>query len=284
MSTVESSAPDNRLPRTILRPSHGWRGIDFKELWRYRELVYFLIWRDIKVRYKQTLLGAGWAIIQPFLTMIVFSFFFGQWAGIPTDNVPQPIFYFAGLLPWQFFQSSVSKAGVSLVSGRNLITKVYFPRMAVPLAPVIASLVDFCIAFVVLIGMMVYFHVKVTSAIWTLPAFLLLALITALGVGLWLAALNVAYRDVGYVIPFFLQIWFFLSPVVYSTTILPEAIQLFYGLNPMAGVVQGFRWAVVGVGQPSTSALMGSIGVAVFLLISGAIYFRRMERTFADVV
>jgi len=272
------------LPLTVLKPSSGWRAVNFKELWRYRELVYFLIWRDIKVRYKQTMLGATWAVIQPFMTMVVFSLFFGQWAGLPTDDIPAPVFYYAGILPWQLFQNSVSKAGMSLVSGRNLITKVYFPRLAVPLAPVVASCVDFVLAFIVLLGIMLYYGVRPTSAIWTLPLFLLLTLVTALGVGLWLAALNVAYRDIGYVIPYFLQVWFYISPVVYSTSIIPERFAILYGLNPMAGVVQGFRWAVVGVGQPPTSALLISVGVAILLLATGTLYFRRMERTFADIV
>jgi lipopolysaccharide transport system permease protein len=259
-------------------------GIDFKELWRYRELLYFLIWRDIKVRYKQSLLGAAWAIIQPLLTMIIFTIFFGQWAGIPTDDIPQPIFYFAGILPWQFFQSGVSKSGTSLVASRNLITKVYFPRIAVPIAPIIAGLLDFALAFLILIGLMIYYGVHLTSAIWTLPLYLLLALLTAMGVGLWLAGLNVTYRDVGYVIPFLLQVWFFLSPIVYSSNIVPEALRPYYGLNPMAGVVQGFRWAILGAGKPATEDLIASIAVALFVLLSGIMYFKRMERTFADVV
>ena len=271
-------------PLTLIRPSRGWLGVDFRELWRYRELLYFLIWRDIKVRYKQSLLGAAWAILQPFLTMVIFSIFFGRWAGIPTDDLPQPIFYFAGILPWQLFQSGVSKAGTSLVASRNLITKVYFPRLAVPIAPVIAALVDFFLAFVVLIGMMIFYGIAPTKAVWTLPLFLLLALISTLGVGIWLAALNVNYRDIGYVIPFLLQVWFFLSPVVYSSSIVPEAIRPYYGINPMAGVVQGFRWAILGVGEPDVVSLALSTGVAFFLLFGGVLYFRRMERTFADVV
>jgi len=269
---------------TVIRPSRGWMGVNIRELWLYRELLYFLIWRDIKVRYKQSVLGAAWAILQPFLTMVIFSLFFGRWAGIPTDELPQPIFYFAGILPWQLFQSGVSKAGTSLVASSNLITKVYFPRLAIPIAPVIAALVDFFLAFVVLIGMMIFYGIPLTTAIWTLPLFLILAVITAMGVGIWLAGLNVSYRDIGYIIPFLLQVWFFLSPVVYSSNIVPEAIRPFYGLNPMAGVVQGFRWAILGVGEPEMISLLASIGVSFLLLISGVFYFRRMERTFADVV
>jgi lipopolysaccharide transport system permease protein len=269
---------------TIIQPSKGWIKINFKELWRYRELFYFLVWRDIKVRYKQSLLGAAWAILQPFLTMVIFSVFFGNWAGIPTDDVAQPIFYFAGILPWQLFQSGVSKAGVSLVSSRNLITKVYFPRLTVPIAPVIAGLLDFGLAFLVLIGLMAFYGVAPTSAVWTLPLFLLLALITAIGVGLWLAGLNVTYRDIGYVIPFLMQLWFFLSPVVYSATIVPDWFKPIYALNPMVGVVSGFRWAILGVGQPDTTTLLASVGLSLLILVSGLFYFRRMEKTFADVV
>jgi lipopolysaccharide transport system permease protein len=269
---------------TIIRPSRGWMGVNIGELWRYRELLYFLIWRDIKVRYKQSVLGVAWAILQPFLTMVIFTLFFGRWAGIPTDELPQPLFYFAGLLPWQFFQSGVIKAGTSLVASSNLITKVYFPRLDIPIAPVMAALVDFFLAFLILIGMMVFYGISPKAAIWTLPLFLILALITAMGVGIWLASLNVSYRDIGYVIPFLLQVWFFLSPVVYSANIVPQAIRPYYGLNPMAGVVQGFRWAIFGVGQPEMVSLFASIGVSLLLLISGIFYFRRMERTFADIV
>lgn len=271
-------------PRTVIQPTKGWIKIDFRELWRYRELFYFLVWRDIKVRYKQSLLGAAWAILQPFLTMVIFTVFFGNWAGIPTDDVAKPVFYFAGILPWQLFQSGVSKAGTSLVASRNLITKVYFPRMTVPVAPIIAGLVDFLLAFLVLIALMVFYGVVPTSSLWTLPLFLLLALITATGVGLWLAGLNVNYRDIGYVIPFLLQVWFFLSPVVYSATIVPEWFKPFYGLNPMAGVVSGFRWAILGVGQPEPESLLTSFAISLLLLVSGVFYFRRMEKTFADVV
>ena len=284
MTITEVETRKENIPVTIIRPSRGWKGLDFNELWRYRELFYFLIWRDIKVRYKQSLLGAAWAILQPLLTMIIFTIFFGRWAGIPTDDVPQPVFYFAGILPWQLFQSGVSKAGTSLVASRNLITKIYFPRIAVPIAPIIAGLLDFGLAFLILIGLMFFYGIVPTTAIWTLPLFIFLALITAAGVGIWLAGLNVAYRDIGYIIPFLLQVWFFLSPIVYSSTIVPEPLRPYYGLNPMAGVVQGFRWAILGVGEPVVTDLVASIGVAILLLLTGIIYFKRMERTFADVV
>jgi lipopolysaccharide transport system permease protein len=269
----------------MIQPSRGWSIPDLRELWRYRELVYFLIWRDVKVRYKQTLLGAAWAILKPFLSMVVFSIIFGRLAGLSTDDVPPPLFYYSGLLAWVFFQDGVTKASNSLVSGRNLITKVYFPRLAMPLSSVVAGLVDFGLAFLVLVGLMLYYGYRPTGTVWTLPLFLLLALVTALGGGLWLAALNVSYRDIGYVTPFLVQAWLYASPVVYSASLIEgELWQVVYGLNPMAGVVQGFRWAILGVGQPPSSILFASVSVALVLLLTGAMYFRRMERTFADVV
>jgi lipopolysaccharide transport system permease protein len=270
---------------TIIKPSRGWSWLDLRELWRYRELVYFLVWRDVKVRYKQTLLGAAWAILKPFLSMVIFTIIFAGLARLETDGAPPPVFYYAGLLPWVLFQDGVTKAGNSLVTGSNLITKVYFPRIAIPLASVVAGVVDFALAFLILIGMMLYYGVVPTSAMWALPLFLILALITSLGVGLWLSALNVSYRDIGYVTPFLVQAWLYASPVVYSTSIIPEGwARIVYGLNPMAGVVQGFRWGILGGEAPTTSLLALSVGVALFLLLSGILYFRRTERTFADVV
>src|SRR3989337_2779708 len=267
--------------RTVIRPSRGWVGLNLGELWRYRELSYFLIWRDIKVRYKQTVLGAAWAILKPFLTMVIFAVIFGGLAGIPTDEVPPPLFYFAGLIPWVLFQDAVT----SLVASGQLVTKVYFPRLAIPLASVVAGVVDTALSSLVLVGMMAYFGARPTWAIWTLPLFLLLALITALGVGLWLSALHVTYRDVGYVTPFLVQVWMYASPVVYSTTLIPEGPwRIIYGLNPMAGVVQGFRWALMGVGTPPSELLLVSVTVALALLVSGLIFFRQPERSFADVV
>jgi lipopolysaccharide transport system permease protein len=270
---------------TIIKPSRGWSWLDLRELWRYRELIYFLVWRDVKVRYKQTLLGAAWAILKPFLSMVIFTVIFAGLAQLETDGAPPPVFYYAGLLPWVLFQDGVTKAGNSLVTGSNLITKVYFPRIAIPLASVVAGIVDFALAFIILIGMVIYYGVPPTSAMWALPFFLLLALITALGVGLWLSALNVSYRDVGYVTPFLVQAWLYASPVVYSTQIIPEGwARVVYGLNPMAGVVQGFRWGILGGEAPAMGLLALSAGVALFFLISGILYFRRTERTFADVV
>ncbi len=271
--------------RTVIRPSRGWSMPDLRELWRYRELIYFLTWRDVKVRYKQTLLGAAWAILKPFLTMVVFAVVFGGLARIPTDGTPAPVFYYAGLLPWVLFQDGVSKAGNSLVTGSALITKIYFPRLAIPLSAVVAGVVDFALALLVLAALMAFYQVPPGPAVWALPLFLLLALITALGAGLWLSAMNVAYRDVGYVMPFIVQAWLYASPVAYSATLIPEGPwRVLYGLNPMAGVVQGFRWAMLGSGQPSWGLLLASTFVSLLLLVSGAFYFRRMERMFADVV
>jgi lipopolysaccharide transport system permease protein len=281
MATVSGSS----APVTVIRPSKGWSWDDLVELWRYRELLFFLIWRDVKVRYKQTLLGAAWAILKPFFTMVVFTIIFGRLAEIPTDSAPAPVFYFAGLLPWILFQDGISKASTSLVTNRNLVTKVYFPRIAIPMATVVSGVVDFALAFVVLLAMMVYYRFTPAATIWLLPLFLIVALVTALGAGLWLAALNVAYRDIGYVTPFIVQAWLYASPVAYSASLIPEGWgRLAYGLNPMAGVVQGFRWVVLGVGQPQPAMLAISLAVSLLLLVTGVLYFRRMERTFADVV
>lgn len=281
--TTDGAMPSSDV--TVIKPARGWSAPRLGELWRYRELVYFLTWRDIKVRYKQTLLGAAWAILKPLLTMIIFNIIFGRLAGLSTDGAPGPIFYYSGLLPWILFQDGITKASASLVTGRNLITKVYFPRFAIPLSAVSAGAVDFGIAFLILLGMLAYYGIRLTIAFWIIPGLLLLTLICALGVGSWLAALNVTYRDIGYVTPFIVQAWLYASPVAYSTTIIPEGfLQTIYALNPMAGIVQGFRWAVLGGTPPSFSLMALSVVVSIALLISGAFYFRRMERTFADVV
>jgi lipopolysaccharide transport system permease protein len=268
----------------ILRPSRGWGSLNLGDLWKYRELIYFLTWRDIKVRYKQTVLGAAWAILQPFLSMVVFTIFFGGLLRVSSDNVPYPIFSYTALLPWGVFSKALTDAGRSLVINRNMITKVYFPRLVVPLASVLSGVVDFLIAFVVLLGMMVYFHVTPSSAVWALPFLLILALITALGVGLWLSALNVIYRDVGYVLPFLTQFWFYITPVVYSSTEVPDKWRLIYALNPMTGVVEGFRWALLNTESAPGPMVAVSAAIAVVILITGMFYFRRMERTFADMV
>jgi lipopolysaccharide transport system permease protein len=269
----------------VIRPSRGWGGLNLRELWGFRELVYFLVWRDVKVRYKQTLLGAAWAILKPFLSMIVFTVIFAGLAGLETDGVPAPIFYFAGLLPWVLFQDGVSKAGASLVTGSHLITKIYFPRVAIPLASVSAGVVDFGLALLVLGGMLAFYGAPLTAAAVYAPLFALLGIVAALGAGLWLSALNVAYRDVGYVTPFLLQAWLYASPVAYSTEIIPAGLgRTLYALNPMVGAVQGFRWAILGQGTSPAEFLLPSAAAALLLLVSGIVYFRRTERTFADIV
>jgi lipopolysaccharide transport system permease protein len=269
----------------IIRPTHGWGALNLGELWLYRELIYFLTWRDLKVRYKQTALGAAWAIIQPFLTMVVFSVFFGGLVKVASDNVPYPIFSYTALLPWGVFVKALTDAGRSLVLNRTMITKIYFPRLIVPLASVLAGVVDFAIAFVVLLGMMWWFHITPTlSALWAVPLLLLLSLITALGVGLWLSALNVVYRDIGYVLPFLTQLWFYLTPIVYPSTKVPAKWRLLYALNPMVGVVEGFRWALLNTQTAPGLMVAVSAVIAILILVSGLFYFRRMERTFADIV
>lgn len=268
----------------VIQPSRGWNPINIKELWEYRELLYFLVWRDIKVRYKQTVLGAAWAILQPFLTMIVFSIFFGQLAKLPSDGIPYPIFTYTALLPWQLFSYSVTQSAESLVSNQQLITKVYFPRLIIPIASIMSGLVDFAISFLVLLGLMLYYGITPTRAIFTLPLFLILALATALGVGLWLSVLNVRYRDVRYTIPFLMQIWLFVTPVVYSSTLIPASWRVVYGLNPMAGVVEGFRWALLGKANISLPIVIASSFIVIMLLVGGLFNFRRMEKSFADIV
>lgn len=268
----------------ILRPPKGWGALNLKDLWIYRELIYFLTWRDLKVRYKQTALGAAWAILQPFLTMVVFSIFFGGLLNVSSGDVPYPVFSYTGLLPWIMFSKALTDASRSLVVNRNMITKVYFPRMVIPLSSVLSSVVDFAIAFVILLGMMLYFQIIPTAAVWTLPLFILLALITALGIGLWLSSLNVMYRDIGYALPFLTQLWFYLTPIVYSATIVPEKWRILYALNPMVGVVEGFRWALLGTDTAPGPVVAVSSVIAIFLLTTGMFYFRRMERNFADLV
>ncbi len=275
-----------------MRPSRGWASLNLRDLWIYRELIYFLTWRDVKVRYKQTLLGASWAVLQPVLTMVVFTFFFGTLAKVATGNIPYPIFSYTGLLPWGLFSKAISDAGHSLVNNRNMITKVYFPRLVIPIGSVLGGVVDFAISFVVLIVLMIYYHAKtvggyqfnLTPAIWTLPLFLLLSIITALGVGLWLSAINVIYRDAGYIIPALTQFWLFLTPIAYPASLISAKWRLVYSLNPMAGVVEGFRWALLGQEEAPGPMIAVSAAIAVIFLVSGLFYFRRMERTFADEI
>lgn len=278
----------DELPLTLIQPQKGIAALNLRDLWNFRELIYFLTWRDIKVRYKQTLLGAGWAILQPLLQMLVFNVLFGNLAGLSTGDIPRPIFTYAALLPWNLFSTAISDASRSLVSSRNMITKVYFPRLIVPLSSILSGVVDFAIAFLILIAMMIYYGIAPTSAIWTLPLYMLLALTTALGVGLWLSALNVHYRDVRYLIPFLTQFWMLATPIAYLSSEvfnrLPDNLDWLYALNPMVGVIEGFRYALLGSELFSIDLIWVSVVVALTLLVSGLFYFRSMERTFADTV
>ena len=272
------------IPTSIIQPSVGWRSLDWNDLWKYRELLYFLSWRDIKVRYKQTVLGAAWAIIQPFFTMAVFSLFFGKLAKVPSDGIPYPLFAYAALVPWTFFANGLSQSADSLVGSANLIKKVYFPRLVIPISSVLSGLVDFVLAFVVLLGMMLYYGLVPTVNVIWLPLLLILALVTALGTGFWLSAMNVQFRDVRYTIPFLIQLWLFATPIAYPSSLLTEPWRTVYGLNPMVGVVEGFRWALLGTQTAPGAIILVSALVAVTLFVSGAFYFRRMEKTFADIV
>lgn len=283
MSTITPGA-GQAGPAIVIRRSTGWVRINWRELWDYRELLYFLAWRDVKVRYKQTVLGAAWAILQPFLTMVVFSIFFGTLAKIPSEGVPYPIFAYCALLPWQLFSHALTGSSNSLVANQQLIKRVYFPRLLIPTSAVLAGLVDFAVAFVVLVGLMVFYGIVPTAAVLTLPLFVLLAIATALAVGVWLSALNVRYRDVRYTTPFLTQFWLFVTPVAYPASLVPEPWRAILGLNPMTGVVEGFRWALLGTVQAPRTIFAISTVVVIALLVAGLYQFRRMEKTFADVV
>ncbi len=273
-------------PATVfIKPSTGIAALNLRDLWIYRELVLFMIWRDVKVRYKQTLLGMAWAVIQPLLTMIVFNFLFGKVAKVPTEGIPYPIFAYTALLPWGLFVTALNQGSRSLVAHNNMITKIYFPRLILPLSAVLSGLVDFAIAFVILIVLMIIYKVTPSvNAIWALPLFLVFAIVSALGVALWLSAFNVRYRDVNYALPFITQIWFFITPVAYSDQVISENWRLVYSLNPMAGVINGFRWSLLGAGNGPDAALWLSAAIALLILVSGLFYFRSMERTFADTI
>jgi lipopolysaccharide transport system permease protein len=278
------------VPTVIIQPSRGWISLGLRDIWAYRELLYFLVWRDVKVRYKQTILGVAWAILQPLLTMVVFTVFFGRLANVGSEGLPYPLFSFAGLLPWSLFSLGLTQSSGSLVTSANLIKKVYFPRLVIPMSSVLAAVVDFFLAFLVLLCMMAYYKVSPPVTVFLLPLLLLLAICTTLGVGIWLAALNVQYRDVRYVVPFFVQIWLFISPVILpgsrvAAELAKHGIPAWlYGLNPMAGVVEGFRWALLGGQARPLGLIAASAGVSLLILVSGMFYFRRMERVFADVV
>jgi lipopolysaccharide transport system permease protein len=278
--------PGEHTVHTVhIEPSKGWVALRLKELWEFRELLYFLTWRTVKVRYKQTLLGVAWAIIQPFFTMVVFSIFFGRLAGISSDGIPYPIFSYAAMVPWSFFAHGLTQASNSLISGSQLITKVYFPRLAMPISTILSGAVEFVLAFIVLLGMMIYYGIFPTVNVVWLPLFLLLAAVTSLGTGLWLSAMNVQFRDVRYTVPFLTQVWMFITPIVYPSSLIEQPLlRTLYGLNPMAGVIEGFRWALLGTDTQPGPIIIASSAVAVLLLVSGAYYFRRMEKTFADLV
>jgi lipopolysaccharide transport system permease protein len=272
------------VPKLVLKPRTGWQTLDLGALWRYRELLWFLAWRDIKIRYKQTVLGAGWAVIQPLFTMIVFWIFFGRLAGIQSDGSPYPVFVLCALVPWQLFAYALTQSSNSVVAEQRLITKVYFPRLIIPLASVLSGLVDFLIALGLLVVFMACYEVYPGWAILTVPLFGLLAVATALAVGLWLSALTVQYRDFRYTLPFLTQVWMFASPVAYPSSLVPEEWRAWYGLNPMAGIIEGFRWAMLGRIECPWAMLGVSVLTVSILLVGGLFYFRRMERSFADVV
>lgn len=278
-----TSAPTD-LPVLTIRPRRGWVSLGLGELWQYRELLFFLTWRDIKVRYKQTVLGVLWAILQPLLTMVVFSLFFGGLAKIPSDGLPYPIFSFAALVPWTFFANALGQSSNSLVGSASLLRKIYFPRLVIPLSSVIAGAVDFILAFGVLLVMMAFFGIAPTANVIFLPLLLVLSTTTALGVGLWLSAMNVQFRDVRYTVPFLTQLWLFATPIAYPSSLLDEKWQLVYSLNPMVGVVEGFRWALLGTETAPGPMILVSALASLVLLVSGAFYFRRLERSFADLV
>lgn len=280
--------PAESRSRLVIQPSRGLASLQLQRLWEYRELLYFLVWRDIKVRYKQTVLGVLWIVFQPVVNMVVFSVLFGQLLKVPSSGVPYPIFAYAALLPWNYFATSLTRSSTGLVDSSHLITKVYFPRLTIPISGVLAGLVDFAVALLVLIALMVFYGVVPTPAAVLLPAFLLLALFTALGFGLWLSALNVRYRDVKYLIPFVVQTWMYVTPVIYGSELVPERFRFLLGLNPMSGVVEGFRWVLLGgqmaEAQPPGPLFAISIAITFAVLISGALFFRATERTFADIV
>jgi lipopolysaccharide transport system permease protein len=284
VATASRSTGLSEVPVLRIAPPSRWWVIPVGELWAYRELLYFFVWRELKVRYKQTVVGAAWAVIQPFLTMLIFSLFFGKLAHIPSGGLPYPVFYYSALLPWMYFASSLQNATNKIVENQNIITKVYFPRLILPISGTVSGLVDFGVSFLMFIAIMIYYRIHPGWVILMLPVFLLLAVLTALGVGLWLSALNAIYRDVRYVVPFLVQFWMFASPVAYPSSLVPAKWRWLYGLNPMAGVIEGFRWSLTGTGNPPSRMLLVSSAVVVAVLASGLMYFQKMESTVADVV
>jgi lipopolysaccharide transport system permease protein len=271
-------------PTVVVQPSRSLLSLGLREVWRYRELLYFLVWRDIKIRYKQTLIGAMWAVFQPLLTILIFTIVFGYFVNVPSDGLPYPIFVFAALLPWTYFSEATSRSSGSLVGDANLLRKVYFPRLIIPLASVATPMVDFGLAFGLFIGMLLWYGMTPTTDAFLVPVFIFLAMMTALSVSLWLAALNVRYRDIRHTVPFLIQFWMYASPIVYPASVVPEKWRVVFALNPMTGVIEGFRWALLGSQSPDFSVMIASATVVLLLLFGGLVFFRRMERTFADVV
>jgi lipopolysaccharide transport system permease protein len=284
MSVQVESIAELETMQWGIAPPRGWFELNLREMWDSRELLYFFVWRDLKVRYKQTAIGVAWVVIQPLLAMLVFTLFFGRLAKMPSAGLPYPVFYYTALLPWMYFATALANATNTIVDHQRVITKVYFPRMILPLSAVLSGLVDFAIGFILLIGMMLYYHQVPTVATLLLPFFLLLTVVTALAMGLWLSALNAIYRDVRYVVPFLVQSWLFASPVAYPSTLIPVRWRWLYGLNPMAGVIEGFRWALTGHGQPPGTLVLVSAGTVLVLLVAGVVYFQKMEGTIADMV
>lgn len=284
MNALQQNGP--QLPLTILKPTSGRVSLRLRDLWEYRELIYFLAWRDLKVRYKQTTLGIIWVVLQPLLMTLVFTLFFGRFAAIPSDagDIPYPAFAFCGLIAWQFFSYVLTNSSNSLIASERLITKIYFPRLVIPLSGLLSGLVDFAIGFIFLFAVVVYYGIIPSANLWALPAFILLLVVHSAGVSLWLSALNLKYRDVRHVIPFMAQLWFFLSPVVYPTALVPESWRWLYGVNPMAGAIRGIRWSILGSSASLGSWLSVSVAVAAVILMTGLYYFRRMEKDFADFV
>jgi lipopolysaccharide transport system permease protein len=284
MSASQTATIASAPPVLRIRPPHGWWELNLRELWQFRELVYFFVWRDIKVRYKQTAIGAAWAVLQPALAMVVFALFFGKLAHLPTEGLPILVFYYCGLLPWMYFSNSLTNATAAIVQNQNVITKVYFPRLALPISAVVAGLLDFAIGMALLVPLFFNYHIRPGASLLLFPVFLLLAILTALGVGLWLSAMNAIYRDVRYVVPFLVQFWLFASPVAYASSIVPEKWRWLYGLNPMAGIIEGFRWSLTGQGMPPGRMILVSTAIVLCVVVTGLVYFQKMETTVADVV
>lgn len=284
MSAPDAAIAVSESPVLRIMPPQGWWDLNLGELWQFRELVYFFVWRDVKIRYKQTAIGAAWAVLQPFLAMVVFTLFFGRLAHIPSGGIPYPVFYYSALLPWLYFAASLQAATNTIVENQRVITKVYFPRLALPISAVLAGLVDFGVGFLLFLVMMIYYGIRLGVPLLLFPFFLLLAVLTALGVGLWLSAMNAIYRDVRYVVPFLVQFWLFASPVAYSSSLVPAKWRWLYGLNPMAGVIEGFRWSLSGQGTPPGRMILISTSIVLLLVATGLVYFQKMETTVADVV